>query len=387
MTALATVAFGIAALILAAGFTEWIFADMRESTIRSRLGHIQIVRPGFLQSGSHDPFRYLMPIARERLADLAADPQVELIGERIVFSGLIGRGDESIGFVGEGVEPAKEVALSRAMHIVRGENLSGSEPLGLVIGQGLAANLGVDVGDTVVLMANTASGGLGAIECRVRGVFTTISKLFDDTAIRLPISAARQLLKTDGAHAWVVLLKDTAATDAVLARMRASHPGGEVEFVPWIELADFYRKTVTLFSRQIGALELIIAVIIVLSITNTMLMTVVERTGEVGTALALGVKRRRIVGLFVLEGLLLGLLGAAAGLLLGGALAWLVSWIGIPMPPPPGMARGYLAQIRLTVPLVFDAALLAVAASVLASLYPAWKASRLPIVDALRHNR
>ena len=360
---------------------------MREATIQSRIGHIQVVRAGFLQAGSQDPFRYFLPLRSERLRELATDPQVELIGERIAFSGLIGRGENSIGFVGEGVEPDKELALSRALHIVRGENLSSGEPLGLVIGQGLAANLGVDVGDTVVLMANTASGGLGAIECRVRGVFTTISKLFDDSAIRLPISSARKLLKTDGAHAWVVLLKDTDATDEVLARMKARTPGNDVEFVPWTELADFYRKTVTLFSRQIGALELIIAVIIVLSITNTMLMTVVERTGEVGTALALGLKRRRVIGQFVIEGLLLGVLGAAAGLLLGGALAWLISWIGIPMPPPPGMARGYVAQIRLSVPLVVDAVVLAVAASVLASLYPAWKASRLPIVDALRHNR
>lgn len=184
-----------------------------------------------------------------------------------------------------------------------------------------------------------------------------------------------------------MLLKDTAATGEVVDRMRAAYPTGEVRIVAWTELADFYNKTVTLFSRQIGILQVIVAMIIVLSITNTMLMSVVERTGEVGTALALGVPRWRVVSQFVLEGFLLGLFGAAAGLLLGLAAAWGISAIGIPMPPPPGMARGYLAQILVTPSLAMNAVLIAVVASVLASLYPAWKVSRLPIVDALRHNR
>ncbi len=382
-----SVACGGVALLLAGGFIEWIFADMRESTIRSRIGHVQLLHRGAVEGGPSDPFRHLLPVQAGRLQALAADPQVDLIGQRLAFSGLVSHGDTSLGFIGEGVEPDKELALSRALQIVRGENLAADDPRGLVIGQGLAANLGVKVGDTVVLLANSASGGINAVECRIRGIFTTISKLFDDSALRLPIESARALLKVDGSHSWVVLLKDTAATGEVVDRMRAAYPTGEVRIVAWTELADFYNKTVTLFSRQIGILQVIVAMIIVLSITNTMLMSVVERTGEVGTALALGVPRWRVVSQFVLEGFLLGLFGAAAGLLLGLAAAWGISAIGIPMPPPPGMARGYLAQILVTPSLAVNAVLIAVVASVLASLYPAWKVSRLPIVDALRHNR
>jgi putative ABC transport system permease protein len=378
---------GVVALLLAGGFIQWIFADMRESTIRSRIGHVQLLHRGAVEGGPSDPFRHLLPVQAGRLQALAADPRVDLIGQRLAFSGLVSHGDTSLGFIGEGVEPDKELALSRALQIVRGENLAADDPRGLVIGQGLAANLGVKVGDTVVLLANSASGGINAVECRIRGIFTTISKLFDDSALRLPIESARALLKVDGSHSWVVLLKDTAATGEVVDRMRAAYPTGEVRIVAWTELADFYNKTVTLFSRQIGILQVIVAMIIVLSITNTMLMSVVERTGEVGTALALGVPRWRVVSQFVLEGFLLGLFGAAAGLLLGLAAAWGISAIGIPMPPPPGMARGYLAQILVTPSLAVNAVLIAIVASVLASLYPAWKVSRLPIVDALRHNR
>jgi putative ABC transport system permease protein len=89
----------------------------------------------------------------------------------------------------------------------------------------------------------------------------------------------------------------------------------------------------------------------------------------------------------VLEGAILGLLGAVLGLAVGAALASAISAIGIPVPPPPGMAHGYTARILITRDMVLSAAALAVATTIVAALYPAWKASRLVIVDALRRNR
>jgi putative ABC transport system permease protein len=75
------------------------------------------------------------------------------------------------------------------------------------------------------------------------------------------------------------------------------------------------------------------------------------------------------------------------GLLLGFVLASMISAVGIPMPPPPGMARGFTAEILVTGQLALDALVLALSTTLLASLYPAWKASRMDIVDALRHGR
>jgi putative ABC transport system permease protein len=134
-------------------------------------------------------------------------------------------------------------------------------------------------------------------------------------------------------------------------------------------------------------MKLIIAVIIVLSISNTMTMSVLERTGEIGTAMALGVRRAGILRQFVTEGVLIGTLGGVLGVLLGVVLALAISGVGIPMPPPPGMGRGFVGEIRITGGLVVDAVVLALATTLLASLYPAWKASRMEVVDALRHNR
>jgi putative ABC transport system permease protein len=117
-----------------------------------------------------------------------------------------------------------------------------------------------------------------------------------------------------------------------------------------------------------------------------LVMNVLERTGEIGTLLALGFKRKKILYLFAIEGLVLGLAGASLGLVSGYGLAELISAIGIPMPPPPGMEEGYTGEIRVTITVLMNAFLIAFVTTLLAGLYPAWKASRLPIVDALRHN-
>jgi putative ABC transport system permease protein len=155
------------------------------------------------------------------------------------------------------------------------------------------------------------------------------------------------------------------------------------ETVPWTSLADFYNKTVLLFSKQVSVAKFIIALIIVLTISNTQMMSVLERTTEIGTSLAIGRRRSEVMRLFIVEGALIGLAEGTAGALLGYGLAELISAIGIPMPPP-GMAHGYLGQILVTPRLAIDAFVLALITTLAASIVPAWKASRMNIVDALR---
>lgn len=101
-------------------------------------------------------------------------------------------------------------------------------------------------------------------------------------------------------------------------------------------------------SQQVMVVELIIAIVIVLSISNTMTMNVLKRTSEIGTCLAIGRRRLQILRQFLYEGLTIGLIGGALGLFLGSLLAALISTIGIPMPPPPGMSEGYTGAIMLT---------------------------------------
>jgi putative ABC transport system permease protein len=385
--ALAAIAFGVAALIVANGFVDWIMFKHRETTITSQFGHIQVTRKGYSEDGMADPFRYLLAKASPVQDSIERLPEVRVLGRRLAFSGLVSRGDETVSFVAEGVEPDKEEVLSSSLRVPKGANLSLDDPKGIILGLGLAANLGVDVGDSVVLMANTATGSANAVECRVRGLFATMSKAYDDVALRVPLSVAQRLLKVDGAHVWAVLLEETDQTGRTLQTLRERHAGEGLVFTEWIELADFHVKAVSLLAKQAGVMKVIIAVIIVLSIFNTMMMSVMERTGEIGTAMALGLTRRTILRMILVEGAMLGTIGGILGLALGTMLAWVISYIGIPMPPPPGQSWGFMGEVMVSARLAVDAFILAVGSTLIASIIPARTASGMVIVDALRFNR
>jgi putative ABC transport system permease protein len=388
--AVLSVAFGVMALLLAAGFIEWIFWSMRESTIRSGLGHLQVTRPGYQDSGQADPLAFLLedPEPLMQPAGSLSGVPVETVAPRITFFGIVSRGEVSLSFQGEGVHPARERPLSQSIVMVAGQPLS--ERPGqreVLLGEGLAANLGAQVGDTLVLLVNSPSGGVNGAEARVAGIFSTITKAYDDTAMRLPLDLARPLLRVQGASKWIVTLDDTAQTDRAVEALRAQLPAAEYEIRSWRDLADFYNKTVVLFSKQVSVLKLIVIAIVILTISNTMTISVLERTTEIGTALALGITPRLVLRGFLVEGLALGMAGAVVGLLAGLAAAQAISAVGIPMPPPPGMARGYVGAILVTPGLAAQALLLAVASAVAGALLPAWRASRMTIVDAIRRGR
>lgn len=387
LVAVLAIAFGILSLLLASGFIEWNLRYGRESTIHSELGHIRIFKPDFLQSGLSDPFSFLLSADPDREQAIQQLPHVDVITPRISFSGLASHEDSTISFIGEGVDPAREEHLSKSLTIVSGKGLSTESPKGIIVGQGLAANLGVKPGDTLVLMSNSVTGGANAAEVTILGLFATITKAYDDSALRVPITLAQQLLRVKGSHSYAILLDKTENTPTVLSDLKSLFAGKGLEFTPWYEMADFYNKTAELFSRQVNVVRLIIAVIIVLSISNTLMMNVMERTGEIGTIMAIGVKREQVLFQFLAEGFILGIAGGAFGLALAYALGALISAIGIPMPAPPGMSFGYTAEILITWQMALDAYLLAIITTLVASVIPAVKASRMEIVNALRHNR
>lgn len=385
---LGAIASGIAALLLAAGFSEWMVWIGREAAIHSRLGHLQIVKRGYHTEGVADPRAFLLPA--DALDDVALKkfPNVSTIGQRTNFNGLVSKGETTLSFMGEGVTPASEPVLAREVLVHAGQGLSDDAPDGVILGKGLAGNLGANVGDALVLVGTGSDGRVSAAEVRVRGIFHTAVKAYDDVTLRAPLPLAQRLLGKAGVHQWLVVLDDTGATQRMQAELARHLPtGADLEVVPWTALAHFQVAVEKLFNEQTRFINGIIALIIVMSISNLLAMSVMERTPEIGTLMALGFRRSAVMRLFLVEGLILGALGGGLGLIAGWGLATVVSHFGIPMPPAPGMDHGFIAHIRLTPGIAFTAFGIAVLSSMLASLYPAFKASRLEIVDALRRAR
>ena len=399
---LSAIAFGCVSLIFVGGFFEDILFKMRESYIKAHTGHLQVYRKDFLTEGRRNPYAHLIEQPLELTNIIQQVPGVTRVTQRLEFAGLFSTGETTMSCLGQGVEVRHEpvVRLSETgtsrtdlpsmtgTVIEQGEPLAEDQPFGVIVGRGLAESLAVRPGDGLILVSHTVGGSINALDVIVRGIFYTSSQAFDDHYVRLPLSTAQRLLHTQSVQALVVFLERTEDTPRVkqalerLIRARRL----DVELRTWDELSDFYTKTKAFFSRLFFVLKLVIAIIAILSIYNTMNMAVLERTTEIGTIMALGLKRRRVLWLFLCEGGLLGILGGIAGLAAGTALTWLVSQVGIPMPPPPGATITWHSEPLIDPPTLAFAFGLSLATALISSWYPAQKASRLEIAEALRHS-
>jgi len=381
---LAAIIFGVAGLILAGGFVEDIFVQLGEATIHSQTGHIQVFRKDFLARGSRHPDRFLIDAPDTLARRITALPEVAEVAARLNFSGLLNNGKRDLAIIGEGIEFDKEVRLGSYLTISAGRQLTGADRYGMLVGQGVAHSLSLEPGDPVTLVMNAADGALNTVDFEVVGIFRSFSRDFDARAVRIPLAAAQELLATPGANLLVATLHRTEDTDAALAAIRSTLDPQALEAQSWRQLADFYDKTVQLYDRQFGVLQLIILLMVVLSVANSVNMNAFERMSEFGTLQALGNRRRDVFRLILVENVLLGLIGATLGVVIGVTLALLVSAIGIPMPPPPNANLGYTATIRIVPLTILSAFLIGLVATAMAAIFPARRVSATPVVDALR---
>jgi putative ABC transport system permease protein len=383
---LAAIIFGVAGLLLSGGFVKDVLHQLGEATIHSQLGHVQVFKSGFYEQGSRSPEKYIMDDAQAISDFIAKMPEAKSVMRRLQFSGLLNNGRADWAVVGEGVEASKENSLGTFMRVTEGRALDDKDELGIFVGVGVAQALDLKPGSTVTVLLNTSEGALNTLEFTVVGIFESFSKEFDERAVRISLMAAEKLLGRDGANSVVVELTRTADTPraAELVRGKIEPLGYEVH--TWTTLSDFYGKSVDLYRTQFGVLQWIVLVMVLLSVFNTVNMTVFERQGEFGTLMALGNTRDYVFRLVLMENAMLGLIGGLAGVILGVALALGISEFGIRMPPPPNSNVGYTASIRLVADAVLTAFSVGVFATLGAALLPAWRVSRTPLVDALRQN-
>ena len=383
---LAAIVFGVVALILSGGFVQDVYHQLGEALIHSQSGHLQVVKQGFYEKGSRSPEQYIISEPERLRSQIASQPGVSDVMARISFSGLINNGRTDWAIVGQGVEAEKEAVLGSQLRIAAGRQLGPKDSYGILVGEGVAQALKLKPGDFVTLLLNTPEGALNSLEFEVVGAFQSFSADYDARAVSIPLAAAQELLGTQGANAMVVSLDSTALTERAATAIEAALQGSGFEVETWKSLNAFYENTVALYERQFGFLQLIILILVLLGVANSVNMSAFERVGEFGTMMALGNRQGDIHRLVMLENFVLGLIGGGVGVLLGVLLAFVLSAVGIEMPPPPNANLGYVAHIRVVPQVLVLGFVVGLGATTLAALIPAWRVSRIAPVDALRKN-
>jgi putative ABC transport system permease protein len=305
---------------------------------------------------------------------------------RLSFAGLLNNGRTDLAVIGEGIEPGREAKLGSYVIIAAGRQLADGDAFGALLGQGVAQSLKLVPGDRATLVVSTPEGAMNTLDLEVVGVFQSFSKEYDARAVKIPLAAAQELLGTRGANVLVVSLARTSDTARVATALEASLGPEKIEVKKWNELSDFYDKTVELYQRQFGVLRLIVLAMVLLSVANSVNMSVFERVGEFGTMRALGNRGSGVFRLIVTESAVLGAAGGLLGIVVGIVLAIVISKIGIPMPPPPNSELAYMARIRVEAADLGTAFMVGFAATLLASILPALRVSRMDVVHALRAN-
>jgi len=291
--------------------------------------------------------------------------------------------------MGSAVDPVAEKSLGFSPRLAVGRDLD-AKPGGEIealIGTGVARSMNVKPGDGLTLLAVTSDGALNGIDVQIVGTVNTGYKEVDDRYLRITLPSAQRLLQSDRVTNLVVGLDATENTDQVATALAPRLNGSPQHLVlkKWIDLAAYYKQVRSLFSTIFVFLGIIVFFMVLMSSVNTLLMSMFERTREIGTMLAMGTPRSWIMALFVLEATLLGVLGAMVGVAGGNLLGVLLNHSGIHLPPPPGTTVPMSFRVLHVPSLMIGSSLLVIVSLALASILPAIRASRLQIAEALAH--
>jgi putative ABC transport system permease protein len=385
------IAVGSCCAFIFSGFVENSYWGLSERFARSGNGHIQIAKADWFTSARPELHRTevekLERAAKLIQEDPALSKDVVAVSIKRKISGIVSTGERSEVFVGQGVDPEANEQLSTWVNISAGENLDPARAEGVVLGKTLGEKIDAMPGQHASLLLSTDDGRTNAMDVEVTGHVQSVSKDADAVALLLPISTALNLVNSRLADVLVVGLRETDSTAAAakeVRRLLASDPSLGLVAYEWSEVAEFYQAVRSLYGRIFGFVQLILFIVTLLAVTNTVVMAVTERKQEIGMLRSVGMRQKQLLSLFLTEGVILGLLGGVVGLLVAVLIAQVVEKLGgIPMPPSPGSSQGYTLNFFLTAKVGLVILLLSLSSTILASTYPAWRASRDNIAHLL----
>jgi putative ABC transport system permease protein len=388
------ITIGVVAMLLfvsaAGSFKQVMIGQITDSL----LGHLQVHRKGYVASVDNLPLNLNVGAKMiERIkTELKAESDIAAVSIRLKLGAMFSNFSETTSIRLNGIDPTAEDAAApglRTRIIDGGREGSLVGPGQILIPDLIAKGMKVKVGDTVVLVATNRDGSVNGKNFTVRGVLEPVTGPGGRDGY-VHEDDARELLRMEEPEAMEIAIRlhDLAKLDKVEASLskrleKLTNKDGKpvLELHSWKALSPFANiagmiDLMTLFIR------IMLVAIVLVSVMNVMLMAVYERIREIGTLAAIGTPPRRILGLYVGEGLLLGLIGAAVGVAVSLAVVALLNMY--PLQFPFGRQIITLAP-TLSVAEVVTVAVLVVGMAVLASLQPAWRASRMDPIQALRH--
>ncbi|MBN1335344.1 MAG: ABC transporter permease [Deltaproteobacteria bacterium] len=385
---LAAVAGGLALMIVTVNWANGMYQDMLRTAVASLAGHVVVQGEGYQAERDQD---ITVPEASEVASVLRARFPGATVVPRIFVDGLLLSPSGSVGLMATAVDPAFEPEVSEwADKVVEGTWLADDHDI--VLGALAAESLAVGLGDKVVLMTQGREDVASQL-FRVRGLLSTGAAEIDGSFALITVPAAQDLLELDDAVSQIsVHLPDSRRSVRAAEEAAAALAGRPLEVMDWERALPEVVASVRLDANGTNLMVLVIGVIIAMGVLNTVLMSVLERVHEFGVLRAVGMKARQIRRLVLLEGLLLGVVAVIAGDLLGLLLTVpLLVW-GVDLASIAGeqMSWGGVAVTTQTYAAIdwerfAIYSIVAVLLTVLASLYPAWKASRLEPVAAINH--
>lgn len=387
---LSAIVLGGVALFLYGGFINYSFWVLKEQTIRTNIGHVQIYHRAYFDTANKNKslIEDYAGLKRTLLCDESLAKAMSTISGQLEFTGIISHYENQASsyFSAQGIEPLPALKLGAFDKIVVGSDLSRVRHDEITLGSGLAKTLNARYGDWLDAMVVNTAGGQGALSLKLRGIFESGIKDYDDTAMKIPLDTAQRIMGTGGVSRVLILLNGDEVAPFV-ARLRQVIADNHLPLIvkDWKESSLFYQQVEGMLSGIYFFIKLIVSLVAIFMIGNSMTMNIAERTREITTLRAIGLKSAHVTRLFWLEGVFIGIAGALGSLLVGALLAGLINLYGIPMPPSPGQSVGYTAFIRMDSPeLVWITLVLPVVTASLAAILPAYRASRLNIADAFK---
>jgi len=389
---MAAIGVGFASIGLYHGYIHNAYAGLRTIAIRGEgLGHLRINKAGWQAKGKLEPEKYMFSQEEtEKIMRLVREEKnVELTTPQIQVTGMVTNGATSTVFIAQGIIPKDEVIIKgnwKAFRPREGQNINDEKIYGVQMAKDLASYLNLKTGMDGIVMAPTLNGQMNALDMQIVGIYDTGNDFSNDKFMRFNFYFAQSLLDTKSAERVVVLLKKWEDTEMMrdLLRKKLKTAGIDCEIRTWKELSLGYLKMKSYLDTVFALLASIVLVIVVMTTVNTMGMAILERTREIGTLRALGLKFKGVSILFALEGAFLGFLGSIAGIILHS-----VAWVLIRVFPPTYIPPGFSEPVEMWIDMVPEMLLFLIVCfillSMVAAIIPARGAARKNIVDALGH--